>query len=71
MNQNLARALKATTLEEDLQRHYSLTLGRDDSGCETRFHLYQALALTVRDQLVARGLPASLFAVMASAAQTP
>ncbi len=54
MNQNLARALKATTLEEDLQRHYSLTLGRDDSGCETRFHLYQALALTVRDQLVAR-----------------
>ncbi|MFU8763134.1 MAG: glycogen/starch/alpha-glucan phosphorylase [Haliea sp.] len=54
MNQNLARALKATTLEEDLQRHYSLTLGREDTGANTDFHLYQALALTVRDRLVAR-----------------
>ena len=54
MNQNLARALKATTLEEDLLRHYSLTLGRDDTGGNTDFHLYQALALTVRDRLVAR-----------------
>lgn len=54
MNQNLARALKATTLEEDLLRHYSLTLGRDDVGGDTDFHLYQALAITVRDRLVAR-----------------
>tara|TARA_R100000005_G_scaffold96309_2_gene82249 strand:- start:6306 stop:8762 length:2457 start_codon:yes stop_codon:yes gene_type:complete len=54
MNQKLARALKATTLEEDLLRHYSLTLGRDDAGSDTVFHLYQALALTVRDRLVAR-----------------
>src|SRR5690606_481219 len=46
--------LKATTLEEDLQRHYSLTLGREDTGGSTDFHLYQALALTVRDRLVAR-----------------
>ncbi|MDO8861701.1 glycogen/starch/alpha-glucan phosphorylase [Haliea sp. E1-2-M8] len=54
MNQTLARALKATTLEEDLQRHYSLTLGREDTGGDTDFHLYQALALTLRDRLVAR-----------------
>ncbi|TXS96581.1 glycogen/starch/alpha-glucan phosphorylase [Parahaliea maris] len=40
-------------MSEDLQRHYSLTLGRDDPGC-AHFYLYQALVLTVRDRLVAQ-----------------
>lgn len=53
MNEELARALEATTLDEDLLRHYSLTLGRDD-GEGSHFYLYQALAFTVRDRLVAQ-----------------
>lgn len=36
-----------------------------------RLKVLRRRATAVRDQLVARGLPASLFAVMASAAQTP
>jgi starch phosphorylase len=39
------------SLARELQRHFELTLGRDEiSG--SRHYLYQALALTVRDQLV-------------------
>ncbi|PLW84067.1 glycogen phosphorylase [Kineobactrum sediminis] len=53
MNEDLARALEATTLDEDLLRHYSLTLGRDDND-GSHFYLYHALALTVRDRLVAQ-----------------
>lgn len=38
---------------EDLNRHVSLTLGRDEIG-ESRRYLFGALALTVRDRLVER-----------------
>jgi starch phosphorylase len=38
---------------EDLQRHYALTLGRDAGGC-SHHYLFQAMALTVRDRLVAQ-----------------
>lgn len=41
------------TLGEDLERHYTLTLGRDEPGGSHRY-LYEALALSVRDRLVAR-----------------
>ena len=37
----------------DLRRHFELTLGRDRVG-ESRHYMFQALALTVRDQMVAR-----------------
>lgn len=40
-------------LEQDLQRHYVLTLGRDAPD-GSHHYLYQALALSVRDRLVAR-----------------
>nr|WP_232059297.1 glycogen/starch/alpha-glucan phosphorylase [Kineobactrum salinum] len=52
MNQTLMTPLTANTLPEDLQRHYVLTLGRDDTQ-GSHFYLYRALALTVRDRLVA------------------
>ncbi len=38
---------------EDLNRHFSFTLGRDEVG-ESHRYLYNALALTVRDRLVER-----------------
>ena len=53
MNHRLDPDLSPATLPEDLHRHYTLTLGRDDEG-QSHFYLYQALALTVRDRLVAQ-----------------
>lgn len=41
------------SLAEDLNRHFCLTLGRDETGDSYRY-LYSALALTVRDRLVER-----------------
>lgn len=41
------------TLNDDIDRHYALTLGRDEPGGSHRY-LYEALALSVRDRLVAR-----------------
>jgi len=38
-------------ISESLQRHYTITLGRDDTGC-SHHYLYRALVLTVRDRLV-------------------
>ncbi len=38
---------------EDLNRHFSLTLGRDELG-ESNRYLFNAVALTVRDRLVER-----------------
>ncbi|MEE4146037.1 MAG: glycogen/starch/alpha-glucan phosphorylase [Halieaceae bacterium] len=40
-------------LGAELRRHYELTLGRDDVG-DSHHYLYQAMALTARDHLVAR-----------------
>ena len=40
-------------VDTDLRRHFELTLGRDRVG-ESRHYMFQALALTVRDQMVAR-----------------
>ena len=40
-------------IDTDLKRHFELTLGRDRVG-ESRHYMFQALALTVRDQMVAR-----------------
>ncbi len=42
-----------TGFGDDLQRHYSLTLGREDMG-RSHHYLYHALALAVRDRLVAQ-----------------
>ena len=42
-----------STLKDDLTRHFYYTLGRDKVG-ESRLYLYHALALTIRDRLVAR-----------------
>lgn len=36
---------------QDLDRHFHLTLGRDQSG-DAHYYLYSATALTVRDRLV-------------------
>jgi len=41
----------SSALQNDLQRHFELTLGRDKAK-ESHHYLYQALALTVRDKLV-------------------
>ena len=43
--------VNASTLPEDLQRHFHYTLGRDDVG-ESPQYLYHALALTIRDRLM-------------------
>ena len=40
-------------VEKDLLRHFEFTLGRDEQG-KSRFYLYTALALTIRDRLVER-----------------
>lgn len=53
MNATDLRNMLEGTLEDDLDRHYGLTLGRDAPG-GTHRHLYEALALSVRDRLVAR-----------------
>jgi len=41
------------TLHDDLTRHFYYTLGRDRVG-ESHLYLYNALALTIRDRLIAR-----------------
>jgi starch phosphorylase len=53
MNQTELNQLLTGTLDEDLDRHYALTLGRDEPG-GSHHYLYEALALSVRDRLVAR-----------------
>ncbi len=42
-----------STLKDDLTRHFYYSLGRDKVG-ESQLYLYHALALTIRDRLVAR-----------------
>jgi starch phosphorylase len=42
-----------STLTDDLSRHFYYTLGRNKVG-ESQLYLYNALALTIRDRLVAR-----------------
>ncbi|WP_046005262.1 glycogen/starch/alpha-glucan phosphorylase [Pseudoalteromonas rubra] len=48
-----APKLDESTLADDLMRHFYYTLGRDKVG-DSKHYLFQALALTVRDRLVAR-----------------
>ncbi|WP_017220123.1 glycogen/starch/alpha-glucan phosphorylase [Moritella dasanensis] len=43
--------VNASTLPEDLKRHFHYTLGRDEVG-ESPQYLYHALALTIRDRLM-------------------
>ncbi len=45
--------LDSSTLATDLDRHFHLTLGRDEGG-SSHHYLYNAAALTVRDRLVER-----------------
>ena len=45
--------LDSGTLATDLDRHFHLTLGRDEGG-SSHHYLYNAAALTVRDRLVER-----------------
>ena len=45
--------MDARQVAEDLNRHFSLTLGRDEVG-ESHRYLFNALALTIRDRLVER-----------------
>lgn len=45
--------LEQSSLTDDLHRHFYYTLGRDQVGKSQRY-LYQALALTIRDRLVAK-----------------
>ncbi|PAJ74055.1 glycogen phosphorylase [Pseudoalteromonas sp. NBT06-2] len=42
-----------STLHDDLTRHFYYTLGRDRVG-KSHLYLYNALALTIRDRLIAR-----------------
>ena len=48
-----ALEMGAPHVGEDLDRHFSLTLGRDEIG-DSHHYLFNALALTVRDRLVER-----------------
>ncbi|WP_462173187.1 glycogen/starch/alpha-glucan phosphorylase [Pseudoalteromonas xiamenensis] len=48
-----APKIDENTLVDDLTRHFYYTLGRDKVG-ESHLYLYNALALTIRDRLVAR-----------------
>ncbi|MBQ4810674.1 glycogen/starch/alpha-glucan phosphorylase [Pseudoalteromonas luteoviolacea] len=48
-----APKLNESDLADDLNRHFYYTLGRDKVG-ESKHYLFQALALTIRDRLVAR-----------------
>ncbi len=45
--------MSESQVEKDLHRHFEFTLGRDEQG-KSRFYLYSALALTIRDRLVER-----------------
>ena len=45
--------MSESQVEKDLHRHFEFTLGRDEHG-KSRFYLYSALALTIRDRLVER-----------------
>ncbi|CAG0907170.1 unnamed protein product, partial [Cyprideis torosa] len=46
-----ASANSRININEDLQRHFELTLGKDSDG-KSHFYMYHALVLTVRDSLV-------------------
>lgn len=46
-------AIDESTLKDDLTRHFYYTLGRNAVG-ESQLYLYHALALTIRDRMVAR-----------------
>ncbi|WP_404343893.1 glycogen/starch/alpha-glucan phosphorylase [Pseudoalteromonas mariniglutinosa] len=48
-----APIIDKSTLDDDLSRHFYYTLGRDKVG-KSQLYLYHALALTIRDRLVAR-----------------
>jgi starch phosphorylase len=48
-----APKLDESTLNDDLTRHFYYTLGRDRVG-ESQLYLYHALALTIKDRMVAR-----------------
>ena len=48
-----APTVDESTLDDDLSRHFYYTLGRDKVG-KSQLYLYHALALTIRDRLVAR-----------------
>ena len=48
-----APLIDESTLEDDLSRHFYYTLGRDKVG-KSQLYLYNALAFTIRDRLVAR-----------------
>ena len=48
-----APKLDESTLSDDLTRHFYYTLGRDKVG-ESQLYLYHALALTIKDRMVAR-----------------
>ncbi|SQD77167.1 glycogen/starch/alpha-glucan phosphorylase [Moritella yayanosii] len=48
---NNGPVVNASTLPDDLQRHFHYTLGRDEVG-ESPQYLYHALALTIRDRLM-------------------
>ncbi len=43
--------VNASTLAEDLSRHFFYTLGRDKVG-QSKHYLYNALALTIKDRLI-------------------
>ena len=45
--------MDADAVEYDLKRHFNLTLGREKS-IASRYYLYTAVALTIRDRLVER-----------------
>ena len=51
--QNPIQSLENSVLSEDLHRHFHYTLGRDQVN-ESQRYLYHALALTIRDRLVAK-----------------
>ncbi|NQZ92029.1 MAG: glycogen/starch/alpha-glucan phosphorylase [Moritella sp.] len=48
---NNGPVVNASTLPDDLKRHFHYTLGRDEVG-ESPQYLYHALALTIRDRLM-------------------
>jgi starch phosphorylase len=50
---NIELGMDEQAVSQDLKRHFSLTLGRDEVG-GSRHYLYHALGLTVRDRLVER-----------------
>ena len=50
---NLSEAPLLDNFDDQVARHYSLTLGRDE-GAGDHHYLYEALALSLRDRLVNR-----------------